>query len=99
MEETKKPEIQIEIDDLTAQGAYSNLAMITHSDSEFMLDFIFIQPQAPRAKVRSRIITSPAHAKRLLAAMQENIAKYESKFGEIKAGIMSEQEKKIGFYH
>jgi len=99
MEEIKKPEIQIEIDDVTAQGAYSNLAMITHSDSEFILDFIFIQPQAPRAKVRARVLTSPAHAKRLLAALQDNISKYETKFGEIKAGIMSEQEKKIGFYH
>jgi len=99
MEETKKPEVQIEIDDATAQGAYSNLAMIAHSDSEFILDFIFIQPQVARAKVRSRILTSPAHAKRLLAALQDNIAKYEAKFGEIKAGIQSEADKKIGFYH
>jgi Protein of unknown function (DUF3467) len=99
MEEVKKPEIQVEIDDLTAQGSYSNLAMIAHSDSEFILDFLFIQPQAPRAKVRSRIITSPAHAKRFLAALTENIAKYEAKFGEIKANVQTEAEKKIGFYH
>lgn len=99
MEETKKPEVQIEIDDVTAQGAYSNLAMIAHSDNEFILDFIFIQPQAPRAKVRSRIITSAAHAKRLLGALKENIAKYEARFGEIKAAAQTETEKKIGFYH
>jgi hypothetical protein len=99
MEEIKKPEMQIEIDDLTAQGAYSNLAMIAHSDSEFILDFIFVQPQAARAKVRSRILTSPAHAKRLLAALKDNISKYEAKFGEIKAGATAEQDKKIGFYH
>jgi len=99
MEETKKPEIQIEIDDLTAQGVYSNLAMISHSDSEFILDFIYVQPQAPRAKVRARVLTSPAHAKRLLAALKENIAKYEARFGEIKAGVQTEEEKKIGFYH
>jgi len=99
MEETKKPEVQIEIDDVTAQGTYSNLAMIAHSDNEFILDFIFIQPQAPRAKVRSRIITSPSHAKRFLAALKDNISKYEAKFGEIKAVIQTEEEKKIGFYH
>jgi hypothetical protein len=99
MEEIKKPEMQIEIDDATAQGAYSNLAMIAHSDSEFILDFIFVQPQAARAKVRSRVLVSPAHAKRLLAALKENISKFEAKFGEIKPGIQAEQDKKIGFYH
>jgi Protein of unknown function (DUF3467) len=99
MEEIKKPEVQIEIDDATAQGAYSNLAMIAHSDSEFILDFIFVQPQAARAKVRARVLTSPSHAKRLLAALKDNISKYEAKFGEIKAGVQTEQEKKIGFYH
>lgn len=99
MEETKKPEIQIEIDDVTAQGAYSNLAMITHSDNEFILDFIFVQPQAPRAKVRSRVLVSPSHAKRFLAALKDNITKYEAKFGEIKGGGAPEDGKKIGFYH
>ena len=98
MEETKKPEIQIEIDDAAAQGVYTNLAMIGHSENEFILDFIFLQPQAPKAKVRSRIITSPGHAKRLLAALQDNISKYESRFGEIKMPV-AEQDKKIGFYN
>ena len=69
MEEIKKPEMQIEIDDATAQGAYSNLAMIAHSDSEFILDFIFVQPQAARAKVRARVLTSPAHAKNRAARL------------------------------
>ena len=99
MEEVKKPEVQIEIDDVTAQGAYSNLAMITHSENEFILDFIFVQPQAPRAKVRSRVLVSPAHAKRLLAALKDNIIKFETKFGEIKAVVQAEDDKKIGFYH
>lgn len=99
MEEIKKPEIQIEIDENTAQGAYSNLAMIGHSENEFILDFIFLQPQqAGKAKVRSRIITSPAHAKRLLAALQDNIAKYEARFGQVKVSPQFE-EKKVGFYN
>ncbi len=99
MDEIKKPEIQIEIDDATAQGSYVNLALISHSDSEFIVDFIFLQPQAPKAKVRSRIITSPGHAKRFMAALKENIARYEARFGEIKTDIPPEQDKKIGFYN
>jgi hypothetical protein len=98
VEEQKKPEIQIEIDDATAQGAYANLAMIGHAEGEFIIDFIFLQPQAPKAKVRSRVITSPAHAKRFLAALQDNIAKYEAHFGPIKANAGAD-EKKVGFYH
>jgi hypothetical protein len=98
MEENKKPEMQIEIDDLTAQGVYVNLAMIGHSEGEVVLDFIFIQPQAPKAKVRSRVITSPAHAKRLLAALSENITKYEARFGAIKTAPAGD-DKKVGFYH
>jgi len=97
--EEKKPEIQIEIDDITAQGMYVNLAMIGHSENEVIIDFIFLQPQAPKAKVRSRIITSPGHAKKLLAALQDNIAKYEARYGEIKVNPQSEPDKKIGFYH
>ena len=99
MEENKKPEIQIEIDEQTAQGMYVNLAMIGHSENEIVFDFIFIQPQAPKAKVRSRVITSPGHAKRLLAALQDNIARYEARFGPIKAAQPPEEQKKVGFYH
>lgn len=95
--EIKEQQIQIEIDDLTAQGVYSNLAIISHSPDEFILDFIFIQPQVPKAKVRARVITSPGHIKRFLAALQENIKKYEEKFGEIK--IEPKQMPKIGFVH
>ena len=93
-----KQEIQIEIDDQTAQGTYANLAMIGHSETEFILDFIFVQPQTGKAKVRSRIITSPAHIKRFFLALQDNIKKFESRFGEIKSAPPSE-DKKIGFYH
>lgn len=95
MEERKQ--IQIEIDEITAQGIYSNLAVITHSQDEFILDFVFIQPQLPKAKVRARVITSPQHIKRFLYALQDNIKKYEEKFGEIK--IEQIELPKINFAH
>jgi hypothetical protein len=100
MEQKKETtqQIQIEIDDLTAQGVYSNLAVISHSKEEFIIDFIFIQPQVPKAKVRARVITSPQHIKRFLLALQDNIKKYEEKFGEIKIEPKEEQPK-IGFIH
>lgn len=81
----KPPEIQLQIqlDDAIANGQYVNLALVNHSETEFTLDFIYVQPQQPRAKVLSRIITNPKHLKRLLAALQENVAKYEAKFGPI----------------
>lgn len=98
-EELKKNEVRIEIDEATAQGSYVNLAMISHSESEFVLDFIFLQPQAPKAKVRSRIITSPAHAKRVVAALQENIARYEARYGAIPSTPAADDTKKVGFYN
>ncbi|MDD5686257.1 MAG: DUF3467 domain-containing protein [Elusimicrobia bacterium] len=91
----KQVQIQIEIDDATAQGLYSNLALITHNDMEFVFDFTYVQPQQPKAKVRARIISSPVHAKRFLQALSENIKKYEDKFGTIK--VSSELDRKIGF--
>ena len=83
MSEPEKKELQIEIDEATAQGIYSNLAFLTHSEQEFIMDFIFMSPQQPKAKVRSRIITSPKHAKRFFMALMDNIKKYESRFGPI----------------
>jgi len=80
----KKNQLQIEIDEATAQGMYSNLALITHSEQEFVIDFLFLSPQQPRAKVRSRIITSPTHAKRFLQALAENVQRYEGRHGVIK---------------
>jgi hypothetical protein len=79
----KNVQIQIELDPETAQGVYANMAMVNHTENEFTLDFIYIQPQAPKAKVRSRVISSPKHAKRLLAALQDAVQQYESKFGVI----------------
>ena len=93
-------QIQIEIDDATAQGHYANLAMISHSETEMILDFIFLQPQVPKAKVRSRVVTSPSHAKKLLLALEDNIKKYESRFGKIETAPQpAGGDPKIGFYH
>lgn len=82
-----KNELQIQLDDDVAQGTYVNLAMVNHTETEFILDFIYVQPQQPRAKVRSRLISSPKHTKRLLMALQDNVKKYEEKFGEIALGV------------
>lgn len=89
---TKKQEIKIEIDEQTANGSYSNLALITHSETEFIIDFIFVQPQNGKAKVKNRIITSPLHAKKFLQALQDNVAKYEMIFGQIKSPELPQQE-------
>jgi hypothetical protein len=77
-------QISIELNEEVAQGTYSNLAVITHSASEFVIDFIRIMPGIPKAQVKSRIILTPEHAKRLVAALQDNIGKYESVHGPIK---------------
>jgi hypothetical protein len=79
----QEPSIQIDLDEHTAQGAYCNLALVNHGDSEFVIDFAYLQPAVPRARVRARIITSPRHAKRLLRALEQNIARFEERFGAI----------------
>ena len=77
------PQIQIDVDETIAQGAYSNLVLINHNENEFVLDFAYIQPAAPRARVRGRIISSPRHTKRLLRALEVNLRRYEERFGKI----------------
>lgn len=77
-------QISIELNEEIAQGIYSNLAIITHSSSEFIIDFVRIMPGIPKAQVKSRIILTPEHAKRLLHALKDNISKYESLHGQIK---------------
>lgn len=79
----KGPKIQVQMDDQVAQGTYANLVLINHSENEFLLDFAFMQPGNPTAKVNTRIISSPKHTKRLLRALQNNLDRYESRFGEI----------------
>ncbi len=75
--------IDLELDETVAQGNYSNLAIIAHSTSEFIIDFAAVMPAVPKAKVKSRIILTPEHAKRLLMSLQENIVRYESVHGQI----------------
>jgi hypothetical protein len=81
--EQKKVNIQLDIDDITSQGIYSNLAISNYSKEEFILDFVFLQPHIPKGKIRSRIILSPKNAKRLSQMLQANIKDYENKLGPI----------------
>lgn len=76
-------QINIELDEKTAEGTYSNLAIINHSTSEFVVDFVAVMPGAPKAKVKSRIVLTPQHAKRLLKALGENINRFENANGKI----------------
>jgi len=80
----KKGQINIELDEKVAQGTYSNLAIINHSQSEFVIDFISIMPGVPKSKVKSRIVLTPQHAKRFLKALGENVKRFENAHGEIK---------------
>ena len=80
----KQGQINIELDENVAQGIYSNLAIINHSISEFVVDFVSIMPGVPKSKVKSRIILTPQHAKRLLKALHDNVQKFENAHGEIK---------------
>ena len=80
----KQHQIKIELDDNIGQGEYVNLAIVTHSPAEFVMDYIRVLPGMTKSKVKSRIIMAPMHAKTLMMALQDNIKKYENKFGEIK---------------
>ncbi|WP_299755777.1 DUF3467 domain-containing protein [uncultured Pontibacter sp.] len=80
----KQNQINIELSEEVAEGEYANLAMIAHSSSEFVIDFIRLMPGLPKAKVKSRIVITPEHAKRFLAALADNVNKFEASFGEIK---------------
>lgn len=86
-EEDKKTqtsgELDVELNEEIAQGTYANLAIISHSTSEFVLDFVRMMPGLPKAQVKSRIILTPEHAKRLSLSLQENIARYEAMVGKI----------------
>ncbi len=76
--------VNIQLNEMVAQGVYCNLALVNHSPSEFVLDFIQLMPGVQQANVRSRVILAPLHAKRVLAALEQNIKNYEQQFGEIK---------------
>lgn len=79
----KEGQMNVELSEEIAEGIYSNLAIINHSASEFVLDFIKIMPGIPKARVKSRIVLTPQHAKRFLRALQDNVARFESQHGEI----------------
>lgn len=83
MENKKNQHIDIELPEDISEGIYSNLAIITHSHSEFVVDFIKILPGIPKGKVKSRIILTPTHAKKLMDALRDNLNKFEEQFGEI----------------
>lgn len=83
-QKNQKGKINIELDEAVAEGTYSNLAIINHSVSEFVVDFVNIMPGRPKSKVKSRIILTPQHAKRLLKALGDNINKFEQAHGEIR---------------
>jgi len=93
--EIKPQQINIELGEKEAEGIYSNLAIITHSPAEFIIDFTRVVPGVPKAKVHARIITTPQHAKMLLRVLQENIEKFETRFGEIK--IEGQNPPQFGF--
>jgi len=83
-------QLNIEISEEVADGIYSNLAIITHSNSEFVLDFVRVMPGVPKAKVRSRILLTPQHAKRLMRALADNISKFEAVHGPVRETEMPE---------
>ncbi len=92
-------QIDIELTPEVAQGVYSNLQLIQHSPTEFVLDFIQMMPGVPKAQVKSRVVLSPVHAKKLLSALQDNISKYERNHGQIRdiqQGTPYEQISPIG---
>ena len=91
-EQNNNNQLNIELSEDIAEGIYSNLAIITHSNTEFVLDFIRVMPGVPKAKVKSRIVLTPEHAKRLLKAMEDNIEKFEAANGQIVT-----QEERNGF--
>ena len=83
-QENNSGQLQIELKEEIAQGIYANLAIIAHSSSEFIVDFVRVLPGMPKAGVKSRIVLAPEHAKRLLRALEDNINKYERAFGPIR---------------
>ncbi len=87
-QEHQQPQLNIELSEKMAEGVYSNLVMIAHSPEEFILDFIRVMPGLPQAKVKSRIIVTPQHAKRLLHALEDNISRYERAYGDIEEVTM-----------
>ena len=91
----KQQSINVELGEKESEGIYSNLALISHSPSEFVLDFARVLPGSTKAKIYARVVMTPQHVRLLLKALEENIKKYEEKFGEIK--VFEKDKKEIGF--
>ncbi|HQV40246.1 MAG: DUF3467 domain-containing protein [Flavobacteriales bacterium] len=89
-DQAKPNQLNIEISEEVADGIYSNLAIITHSNSEFVLDFVRVMPGVPKAKVKARVLLTPQHAKRLMRALADNVQKYEAVHGPIRETDMPE---------
>ncbi len=95
---TGNQQINVELGEKEAEGIYSNLALISHSPAEFVIDFTRMLPGVPKAKVYARIVMTPQHAKSFLHALKENVGKYEKQFGEVKIhGAQPNVEQSIGF--
>jgi len=90
-------QIQVQLDEKTGQGVYANLALISHSGAEFVLDFTRMLPGMPKAVVQARIILTPQHTKGLLKALEDNVRKFEERFGEIKSSPERNEAKNFGF--
>ena len=99
MNQTPQPaqQIQVQIDEKIGQGIYANLALISHSGAEFIIDFTRMLPGMPKAIVQARIILTPQHTKSLLKALEDNVKKFETHFGEIKLGPEKHESKNFGF--
>lgn len=82
----KQPQIQIQIPPEVQNGAYANLTFVSHTETEFVFDFVYVLPHEPRGVVRSRVIASPKQARRMLAALQDNVARYEQRYGAVDNG-------------
>ncbi|HQV53403.1 MAG: DUF3467 domain-containing protein [Flavobacteriales bacterium] len=89
-EQPRQNQLNIEISEEIADGIYSNLAIITHSNSEFVLDFVRVMPGVPKAKVKCRVLLTPQHAKRLMRALADNVQKYEGVHGPIRESEATE---------
>ena len=92
----EKKQVSIELPEELAQGLYSNLAVVNHSQTEFVVDFMSMMPGMPKAKVKSRVVLTPQHTKLLLRVLVDNVKKYESQFGEIK-DVRKQQQVPINF--
>jgi hypothetical protein len=97
MTDAPKKQVQIKADEKELLGQYANLVIVHHNAEEFTFNFIYLFPNVPQGKLVASLIVSPAHAKRLLRALQENVAKYEAQFGTLPEGSGSASEPSVGF--